>query len=150
MLNILTDLRACWKNKQPAALATIIAVDGSAYRKEGARCLIHKDGSITGIVSGGCVEGDLIEHAQNVIGAGICKQVKYDFRQGDDVPWGLGLGCNGAITLLIQPFDPVNQPDIAENLLTYFERYVSSQSSYFIVTILASENEGKVAVGKMV
>ncbi|MEM6576660.1 MAG: XdhC family protein [Pseudomonadota bacterium] len=85
-------------------LATVIDTQGSSYRKPGARMLIDlAEHSLTGIVGGGCFDDDLIEHAREVAGSGRCKVAFYDMRADDDVLWGLGMGCNGAVRVLLQP-----------------------------------------------
>ncbi len=85
-------------------LATVIDTQGSSYRKPGARMLIDlAEHSLTGIVGGGCFDDDLIEHAREVASSGRCKVAFYDMRADDDVLWGLGMGCNGAVRVLLQP-----------------------------------------------
>lgn len=150
MLEIVSALRACWEEKRRAVLATIVAVEGSVYQREGARCLINEDGGIVGIVSGGCVEKDLFEHARSVFDTGNSKLMEYDFRQGDDILWGLGLGCNGAVTLLLHLFDPVQYPQAAKHLLDAFDRRMSSDVPYVVGTVITSESELVVPVGYVV
>ncbi|MEH7253595.1 XdhC family protein [Neobacillus niacini] len=142
-------MRECWEKKKSAVLGTIIDVEGSVYRKEGARCLIQQDGRITGIVSGGCVEKDLYEYAQDILKNGTAMLVEYDFRPEDDVIWGMGVGCNGALTLLLQPFEPVKNPDLALNILESLERIYYSESSCVIGTVLSSQCEDKIPVGRV-
>jgi xanthine/CO dehydrogenase XdhC/CoxF family maturation factor len=86
-----------------AALATLVKVEGSAYRRPGAKLLIRDDGSMLGNVSGGCLENDLRERALRVIGSGRPEPVHYDTGSDESVLWGLGLGCNGKIELYLQP-----------------------------------------------
>ncbi|RHW39128.1 XdhC/CoxI family protein [Neobacillus notoginsengisoli] len=85
------------------ALATIIDVTGSAYRKEGATMLIFEDGSKVGMLSAGCLEEDVAERAKKVIDSGEAYTIKYDTSAEDDFSWGRGAGCNGVITILIEP-----------------------------------------------
>jgi xanthine/CO dehydrogenase XdhC/CoxF family maturation factor len=95
-------------------LATIIETFGSTYQKAGARMLITKTGELTGLLGGGCFERDLVEQALPVFETGTAKTVFYDMRSPDDVIWGLGLGCNGAVRVLLQllkaedDFSPLN------------------------------------------
>lgn len=95
-------------------LATIIETFGSTYQKAGASMLIAKDSKLTGLLGGGCFEIDLVEHAQSVFKTEKAKTVFYDMRSPDDVIWGLGLGCNGAVRILLQllkagdDFSPLN------------------------------------------
>lgn len=84
-------------------LATVVATAGSTYRKAGARMLIMADGSYLGLLSGGCMEADLGAHAQEVIEAGVPRAIEYDMRGPDDVLFGLGAGCEGAMRILLEP-----------------------------------------------
>ncbi|TVQ43188.1 MAG: XdhC/CoxI family protein [Gammaproteobacteria bacterium] len=85
-------------------LATVVGTDGSTYRKSGARMLIRADGRFAGLLSGGCLEGDLVTHAGEALAAGEARLVRYDMRDArHDELWGLGLGCNGLIEILLQP-----------------------------------------------
>lgn len=90
------------------ALATVVQVDGSAYRRPGARMLVTEDGELTGAISGGCLEGDALRKAQNVIFQQKAMLVTYDTTDDDDQKFGVGLGCNGIIHILIEPIDADN------------------------------------------
>jgi xanthine dehydrogenase accessory factor len=86
------------------ALATVVSVEGSSYRRPGARMLVCEGGSSAGAISAGCLEGDVIEHAQLVIRAGEARLVEYDTAStSDEMAWGLGLGCNGLVRVLVEP-----------------------------------------------
>lgn len=96
------------------ALAAVVATSGSTYRKPGALMAIAADGSYAGLLSGGCLESDLREHAARVIETGIAQSVRYETGGSDDALWGLGVGCEGAMQILLarvgpeerwQPFD---------------------------------------------
>ena len=82
-------------------LATVVGTTGSTYRKPGAFMLIARNGDSAGLLSGGCLEGDLAEYARGVIDTGKARLVTYDMRGGDDLVWGLGLGCEGAMHILL-------------------------------------------------
>ena len=84
-------------------LATVMATSGSTYRKPGARMLIMADGSYLGLLSGGCLEADLKLHAQEVLESGVPRAVEYDMRGPDDVLFGIGAGCEGAMRVLLEP-----------------------------------------------
>lgn len=84
-------------------MATITRVDGSAYRREGAKMLIKEDGSYAGTISAGCLEEDLIYHGKQVIETHQAKTVNYDLRSTDDFSWGHGAGCDGDIEVLVEP-----------------------------------------------
>jgi xanthine/CO dehydrogenase XdhC/CoxF family maturation factor len=87
----------------PLVLATVVETSGSTYSKAGERMLLTGDGLFQGMLSGGCLEGDLAERAKQVIESGQPQIVYYDLRSDDDGIWGLGVGCDGAIRVLLQP-----------------------------------------------
>ncbi len=87
------------------ALATVVRISGSAYRRPGARLLIPERGPTFGGVSGGCLEADVREIAQQVMRSGIARLRHYDTGSDEDTVWGLGLGCEGAVDILVQPVD---------------------------------------------
>lgn len=89
------------------ALATVVSVEGSSYRQPGARMLIGETGTSTGAISAGCLEADVIEHAKRVIKTGKSKIVEYNTAStSDEMAWGLGLGCNGIVRVLVEPLAP--------------------------------------------
>lgn len=90
----------------PRVLATLVATAGSTYRKPGARMLMLADGSYHGLLSGGCLEADLGLHAQEVLVSGVARAVEYDMRGPDDVLFGVGAGCEGAMRVLLESAGP--------------------------------------------
>lgn len=107
------DLQASftsWSGRgDPLVLATVFETEGSTYSKAGARMLITGDGRFQGMLSGGCLEGDLAMRARAVLDSGEPQSVTYDLRVGeeDDV-WGLGVGCDGLIRVFLQPLSPAD------------------------------------------
>ncbi|MBM0107096.1 XdhC family protein [Steroidobacter sp. S1-65] len=93
---------------EPLVLATVAQTLGSTYRKAGAQMLIAGDGRVAGLLSGGCLEADLMERARRVLETGEPATVHYDTRSSDDVIWGIGLGCEGAMTILLSRLDRAN------------------------------------------
>ncbi|HJQ35374.1 MAG TPA: XdhC family protein [Pyrinomonadaceae bacterium] len=92
--------------RERCALATLVSVEGSSYRRPGARMLVREGGASTGTISAGCLESDVIEHAKRVIKAGEAVLVEYDTAStGEEMAWGLGLGCNGVVRVLVEPLD---------------------------------------------
>ncbi|MFB4162305.1 XdhC family protein [Alteribacillus sp. JSM 102045] len=87
------------------AMATIIGVDGSAYRHPGAKMLISEDGRQYGTISAGCLEEDLSYQAYDVIMNRQPKTLIYDLRSEDDLSWGQGAGCNGSIKVYVEPYE---------------------------------------------
>ncbi|WP_018922811.1 XdhC family protein [Salsuginibacillus kocurii] len=92
------------KTKEKAALATIVHVEGSAYRKEGTAMLIKQDGSTVGLLSAGCLEEDVVARTEDVINNGPCL-VTFDMKEEHDLAWGAGAGCNGEVQVLVEPID---------------------------------------------
>ncbi len=89
----------------PLVLATVYATEGSTYSKSGARMLIDEDGIYAGMLSGGCVEGDLAIRARVALDSGVPQDVSFELdAEGDDL-WGLGVGCDGVMRILLQRID---------------------------------------------
>ena len=87
-------------------LATVYETMGSTYSKAGHRSLIAANGDYQGLVSGGCLEGDLAERASRIREARQATAITYDLRDEADDLWGLGVGCNGLIRVFLQPLVP--------------------------------------------
>lgn len=103
--DIVGAYKAASATGRQVALATVVQVEGSSYRREGARMLIADDGQLTGAISGGCLEGDALRKALLVMAQQKPMLVTYDTAEEDDAKLGLGLGCNGIIHILIEPID---------------------------------------------
>ena len=88
---------------EPLVLATVYETQGSTYSKAGQRILIAASGDYRGLVSGGCLEGDLAERARGVAATDRPAAVTYDLRDAVDELWGLGIGCNGLLRVFLQP-----------------------------------------------
>jgi xanthine dehydrogenase accessory factor len=88
-----------------SALATVVHVEGSSYRRPGARMLVTEDGQLTGAISGGCLEGDALRKAMFAINRQQNKLVTYDTTDEDDIQFGVQLGCNGIVHILFEPID---------------------------------------------
>jgi xanthine dehydrogenase accessory factor len=99
--------RAARDRGEPLVLATVARTLGSTYRKAGAQMLLAGDGRAAGLLSGGCLETDLMERARSVL-AGSPVVADYDTRSSDDLIWGIGLGCEGAMTILLTRLDRAN------------------------------------------
>jgi xanthine/CO dehydrogenase XdhC/CoxF family maturation factor len=106
----LTPLLPLYERERAAArafaLAVVVRTRGSTYRKAGALMAIAADGSYAGLLSGGCLENDLAEHARSVIETGSPRTVTYNTGGTDDALWGLGVGCEGAMTILLLRVGP--------------------------------------------
>ncbi len=128
---------------QPVALATLIRIEGSSYRRIGARLLIRTDGSILGQVSGGCLEADLRERALRMLAEGGAPEVvRYDTGNDENQVWGLGMGCNGRLDVFLQTIAPPSEPVLAE----IRSRFDASES-FAIRTVLDGPDAGEILVG---
>ena len=93
-------------NQQPMALAVVLQTAGSTYGKRGAPLLITRAGEYAGLLSGGCLEADLCLRAREVIDSGRARQVSYDAHGPDALLFGLGAGCEGAMTIFLMRVGP--------------------------------------------
>jgi xanthine dehydrogenase accessory factor len=105
---------------QKFALATVVRVEGSAYRRPGARMLIAEDGNWWGGISGGCLEGDILKKAQLALFSQAYKTIVYDTREEDPFALGIGLGCQGVIEIFINPFQ-----DQIEQWVSFLENHLA-------------------------
>ena len=97
---------------QRGFVATIVRTEGSTYRRAGARCVITDRGEVTGTISGGCLEKDLIARSEEWMRDMQPRTITYDSTRDDDIVFGLGLGCRGVIEIRIEPFDADHRPHI--------------------------------------
>ena len=89
----------CKEQSNPLVLATLVESQGSSYKKKGAMMLIETDKTTHGLLSGGCLEADIAEHAMQVFSDQHAIVLTYDL--ADDSIFGLGAGCDGSITILL-------------------------------------------------
>lgn len=93
------------RDEDRLVLASVYDTLGSTYSKAGDRMLIAANGDFQGMLSGGCLEGDLAERAIQVASEGKAQSVTYDLREKDEELWGLGVGCEGLMRIFLQPLD---------------------------------------------
>ena len=125
------------KNGKQTALATVVHVEGSSYRRAGARMLITEDGELTGAISGGCLEGDALRKARLVMAQNRPMLVTYDTTDDDDAKLGVGLGCNGIIHILIEPI----QADKQENPIQLFKLFLSKREPVVLITLFTMNDK---------
>ena len=89
-----------------AAIATVVRISGSAYRRPGAKLLVDERGATTGGVSGGCLESDVRAVALEILAGAPARLLHYDTGSDEEMVWGLGLGCQGAVDVYVAPADP--------------------------------------------
>ena len=106
-------------------LASLVKAEGSSYRRPGARLLITPDGTRIGSISGGCLEEDLIARASQVAATGSAELVVYDTTSENDLVWGVGLGCNGVVRVLLERLPPV--PLWASMLAAQFQSHRATE-----------------------
>jgi len=128
------------RNEDSLVLATIIATAGSTYRKPGAMMLISRDGEYAGLISGGCLEGDLLHHAEQVFGNGMPSLVTYDMHADEEWVWNLGLGCDGVIHLLLQRLDP-------QDFGLLDQMAASHEAGHAVLLALVTQSDGEVPLG---
>jgi len=142
--DVLAAIESLSAKGERMALATIVAVRGSTYRRPGARLLVPEEGAPVGNISGGCLEGDVTDMARVVMEEGRARLAGWDLTADDDAVWGLGLGCNGAIEVFIEPADQA--AEVAGALRTALEE----ERPISLVTVLESEVEGVEAGRRLV
>src|ERR671912_832018 len=120
---IVTEFRKIDVVNRKAALATVVKVRGSSYRSPGARMLITDDGKWVGSISGGCLEGDALRKARQVMADKRPMTLTYDTREESNQNLGIGLGCNGVIDVLIEPIDV----DADSNPVKLFKQFITSK-----------------------
>jgi xanthine/CO dehydrogenase XdhC/CoxF family maturation factor len=124
------------------ALGVLVQTLGSTYRKPGALILIANDGQYAGLIAGGCLEGDLREHGRAVIAGGAARTVRYDTRTADDLLWGLGLGCEGALQIVLLRADSSNGWQPLAHLARALEAHEPSA-----IGVIAESSDPSVPLG---
>ncbi len=125
--------------KNKAALATVVRVEGSSYRRTGARMLITDSGDWIGGISGGCLEGDALKKAKFAMAQNMPAIVTYDTTDDDPFQIGVGLGCNGIIDVLLAP---LNFQDINNQVLT-LQQCLESREPNVVITIIKIKGDFK-------
>ncbi|MBW1296555.1 XdhC family protein [Aquimarina litoralis] len=119
-----------------AVMATVVDVDGSSYRRPGVGMLILENRKMTGAVSGGCVEKEVLRQSQSVFTSGIPKIMTYNGRYR--------LGCEGVLFILIEPFS------INETTIHTIEKYLESRTSFEMNSYYSKEESVKFSMGSMI
>ncbi|WAC12365.1 XdhC family protein [Dyadobacter pollutisoli] len=115
------------------ALATVVHVEGSSYRRPGARMLVTDDGQLTGAISGGCLEGDALRKALLAISQQKNKLVTYDTTDENDTKLGVQLGCNGIVHILFEPIDK----EQTNNPIELLKKAVAKRQNAILITLFS-------------
>ncbi len=135
--DILNAYKIASKEGRQSALATVVYVEGSSYRRPGARMLVEDNGKMTGAISGGCLEGDAYRKAMLVMMQQQNKLVTYNSMESEsDLSFGVQLGCNGIVHILFEPIDPA-KPNNPVDLL---EAICEKRRDAVLVTLFSLEN----------
>jgi len=137
--DILKAYKRAVKAQQKTALATVVKVEGSSYRRPGARMLITEDGQLTGAISGGCLEGDALRKALSAILQQENKLITYDITDEDDAKIGVQLGCNGIVHIL---FEPIKDEDTL-NPIVFLEALVAERENSVLVTLFSLSDKNQ-------
>src|SRR6187549_2435802 len=132
---ILGEFKKVDFSQKKAAIATVVKVRGSSYRSPGARMLITDDGKWVGSISGGCLEGDALRKARQVMSNRVPLTVTYDTSEESNQNLGIGLGCNGIIDVLLEPLDVSDNTNAA----TFFDSIIKRNRPVALATIFTSE-----------
>jgi len=125
-----------------AALATVVRISGSAYRRPGAKFLVEEGGSTSGGVSGGCLEADVREVALQVMRDEVPRLLHYDTGSDDEMVWGLGLGCEGAVDIFVQPVGG----EFASGVGRQMRELIASGAPFAVSTAVGGTQAGRATV----
>lgn len=124
------------------ALATVVKVQGSAYRRPGAKMLFSETGREAGFISAGCLETDLFERARKVMSSNKPTIVSYDTSSTDDLIMGLGLGCNGLVELFVEPL----KNEATLDKMVFFSECVAKRQKAAIATVVDVHDSATVSL----
>ncbi|MNR99449.1 putative xanthine dehydrogenase subunit A [compost metagenome] len=133
---------ASQENKK-SALVTVVHLDGSSYRRPGARMLVNHDGRITGAISGGCLEGDALKKALFAISEQKNTLFTYDTSKEDDSEMGIHLGCEGLIQVLFEYIDSEKE----ENPIQLLRKALAVRQKAVLVTLFDLNNNQNIQYG---
>lgn len=126
-----------------SALVTVVHLEGSSYRRPGARMLVTDEGEMTGAISGGCLEGDALRKALSVLNQQQSRLVTYDTSDEEDASIGVQLGCAGVIQVLMEPIDAAR----ANHPVELLKKVVSKRQPYVLVTLFSLEDKKGAQAG---
>jgi xanthine dehydrogenase accessory factor len=127
-------------------VASVVRTAGATYRGVGARMVVRADDTTVGLLSGGCLEAELVQQARRVRESGEPSIFTYDGRSDDEPIWGLGLGCNGLVEILLER----RTPTTAGTLGTLLLRALEGAAPSVIATVTLAQGQNAPAVGARV
>lgn len=146
ILDIIRAFQDLEKKGQRMALATVVGVTGSTYRRPGARMLFSDQGRIAGLINAACLESDLSERAAKVIANGKPELISYDTTSPDDIVFGLGLGCNGTVEILMEP----GQSPAMGQKISVLNKCMKGDSPAVIATVIGADGTDRIQLGDFV
>jgi xanthine dehydrogenase accessory factor len=144
MLKIVNEAEAARAAGKSVALATVAGIEGSAYRLPGARMLIVDGKWVAGSISGGCLEDDVVLRAQQAVAKGEPNVAVYDTTSDDDIVFGVGLGCKGVITILIEP---IGAERTTVDFVRFAKNCLENRIPGIVVTVIRTEGKTSARVG---
>ncbi|BDW87742.1 XdhC family protein [Thalassospira tepidiphila] len=138
MTNQLSAMLGTWQENRDSTewvLGTVYRTEGSAYRKAGAMMLINGHGQQFGLLSGGCLEADIIRNARRAMVTGKPVMLTYDGTDEDDLSFKLGVGCGGTVYIMLQPLGAANDLGLGD----LYEALQKRQSGVYFQKIDAVE-----------
>jgi xanthine dehydrogenase accessory factor len=108
--DVLASVRDLLRDGRPGVLATVVGVEGRSYRRPGAKMVVEAGGDGRGHLTAGCLEDAVLDLAAEVMEAGEPRIETYDMTDDGDDVWGLGVGCDGVIDVLVEPIGTRLQP----------------------------------------
>src|SRR5215475_9192617 len=148
MREILDEMRRQLDQEGGGALVTVIHTTGSVYRREGAKMVCRPDGELVGSISGGCLESDVYEVSVGVVEQNRPGIVTYDTNAENENVWGLGLGCNGTVEVLVEPLAWWRTPD-GRALSEAVTAHVDAGRRCGIATVLSESGQAPAGMRRM-
>jgi xanthine dehydrogenase accessory factor len=146
LLDITNAFDEIVRNGTPAALATVVRVSGSSYRRPGARMLFTDRGRVAGLINAACMQSDLFEKARKVIRNGTSVLISYDTTSPDDILLGLGLGCNGFVEILIEPAST----EALKKRMEWLQGCVRAPHASLLATVIRTSESSSLRLGDFV
>ncbi len=143
LLDILAVARRFRAIEQPFAIATVVKIGGSSYRRPGARMLVNEEGQTWGTISGGCLEGEVAQKALGVLEDGAPRLLPFELGE-DDLVLGFGTGCDGVVHVLIEATGP------SESVIELLDRCIETRQRGVLVTVIDASGELQQILGQHV